>query len=97
MASYQDKTLECIPPALPLGRKEHVLIVQDETIFYTNEYRQCTWTADGQEPIWKKGGRHAIHVSDFICKTIGHIRLSEEQVQEQLWTSPEQHLGAFEA
>ena len=38
MASYDDATLQPIPPTLCQGEREHVLIVQDETIFHTNEY-----------------------------------------------------------
>ena len=97
MASYDDDSLERIPPALPLGDKEHVLIVQDETVFHTNEYRRRGWFADDQQPIRKKGGGRAIHVSDFICETIGRIKLSEEQICEQLELSPEHRLATFEA
>jgi len=38
MATYDDETLDCIPPMLPPGIKEHVLVFQDESIFHTNEY-----------------------------------------------------------
>jgi hypothetical protein len=40
MATYDDQTLEPIPPMLQPGEKEHVLVVQDETVFHTNEYRR---------------------------------------------------------
>jgi len=39
MASYTNDTLEHILPKLLPGEKEHVLIMQDETVFHTNEYR----------------------------------------------------------
>ena len=81
MASYYNETLKCIPLMLPLGEKEHVLIMQDETVFHTNEYCRCAWLADDQQPIQKKGGGHAIHVLDFICKMIGCIKLSLEQIR----------------
>src|SRR6266853_2114050 len=83
MVSYTDDMLEHIPPKLLPGEKEHVLIMQDKTVFHTNEYRRCTWLTQDQQPIWKKGARCAVHVSDFICKTIGHLKLSEEQIREQ--------------
>jgi len=82
MASYDDETLKCIPPVLQSREKEHVLVVQDETVFHTNEYHQRVWLAQDQQPIWKKGSRQAIHVSNFICETIGPIRLSEEQIKD---------------
>ena len=50
-----------------------------------------------QQPIQKKGGGRAIHVSDFICETIGRVKLSEEQVHMQLKLPAELHLAAFEA
>src|SRR5260221_6529404 len=97
MASYDDESLERIPPTLLPGEKEHVLIVQDETVFHTNEYRRRTWLMQDQQPIRKKGGGRAVHVSDFICETIGRIKISEEQIHEQLALPAELRLAAFEA
>jgi len=77
MASYTDDTLERIPPTLLPGEKEHVLIMQDETVFHTNEYHRCTWLAQDQQLIRKKGAGCAVHVLDFICETIGCLKLSE--------------------
>jgi hypothetical protein len=70
MVSYTDDMLDRIPPTLQPGEKEHILIVQDETVFHTNEYRQRTWLAQDQQPIRKKGVGRVVHVSDFICETI---------------------------
>src|SRR6266851_9636655 len=97
MASYDDETLECIPTVLQSREKEHVLVVQDETVFHTNEYCQRVWLAQDQQPIWKKGSGRAIHVSDFICEMIGPIRLSEEQIKDQLNLPDTLRLPAFEA
>jgi len=97
MATYDDKTLERILPVLQSGEKEHVLVVQDETVFHTNEYRRRVWLADDQQPIRKKGSGRAIHVSDFICETIGPIKLSEEQIKDQLNLPDALCLPAFEA
>jgi hypothetical protein len=82
---------------LPLGDKEHVLILQDETIFHTNEYRRRSWLAGDQQPLRKKGGGRAIHVSEFICETIGRLKLSDEQISDQMKCPPELRLDAFEA
>jgi len=71
MATYDDVSLDQIPLTLQPGEKEHVLVVQDETIFHTNEYRQHMWVKGDQQPIQKKGGGYVIHVSDFISETIG--------------------------
>src|SRR5712671_4675762 len=97
MATYDNETLDKIPPKLQPGEKEHILVVQDETVFHTNEYRRRSWLAQDQQPIWKKGGGRAIHVSDFISETIGRIKLTPEQISDQLQRSPKLRLAAFEA
>ena len=97
MASYTDDTLEHILPKLLPGEKEHVLIMQDETVFHTNEYCRHTWLTQDQQLIQKKGARHAVHVSDFICETIGHLKLSEEQIREQAELPEQLHLPSVKA
>jgi hypothetical protein len=100
MSRYGDTALERIPPTLQQGEREHVLIVQDESIFHTNEYRRRVWLTTDQQPIKRKGHGRAIHVSDFICETIGRLSLSEEQIEVQLGLSEdseETRLETFEA
>jgi hypothetical protein len=58
MATYDDTTLDRIAPTLQPGEKEHVLIMQDETIFHTNEYRRRMWLAQDQQPICHGQSRH---------------------------------------
>jgi hypothetical protein len=82
MVSYTDDMLEHIPLMLLPEEKEHILIMQDETVFHTNKYRQCTWLMQDQQLIWKKGAGCTVHVSDFICETIRCLKLSEEQIRE---------------
>jgi hypothetical protein len=71
--------------------------MQDETVFHTNEYRRRTWLARDQQPIRKKGNGRVIHVSDFISETIGRIKLSDDQISDQLRLPAEARLAAFEA
>ena len=97
MATYDDVSLDRIPPTLQPREKEHVLVVQDETIFHTNEYRRRMWVKGDQQPIRKKGGGRAIHVSDFISETIGRLKLSEEQISNQHKLLAEKRLAKFEA
>jgi len=97
MASYTNNMLEHIPLTLSPREKEHVLIMQDETIFHTNEYRRCTWLTQDQQPIQKKGAGHAVHVLDFICETIGRLKLSDEQIKEQLKLPEQLRLPSVEA
>jgi hypothetical protein len=97
MATYDDILLNHIPPTLQAGEKEHVLIMQDKTIFHMNEYRWRMWLLQDQQPIRKKGNGCAIHVSDFISKMIGWIRLSDEQIANQPKLPAEDRLAAFKA
>ena len=97
MATYADETLDRIPPMLKPGEKEHVLVTQDECVFHTNEYRRRSWLAQDQQPIRKKGHGRVIHVSDFISETIGRVKLSDEQIVNQLKLPDEQRIPAFEA
>ena len=97
MATYDEETLDCISPMLPPGKREHVLVFQDESIFHTNEYRQREWLAGDQHAIWKKGNGRVVHVSDFISKTIGQIKLSEDQIAQQLTLPDNDRLPVFEA
>jgi len=84
MATYDDETLDRIPPTLLPGDKKHVLVYQDESIFHSNEYRRRSWLAQDQQAIRKKGNGRAVHVSDFISEMIRWIKLSEDQISEQL-------------
>jgi len=89
--------LERCPLVLRPGEKEHVLVMQDESIFHTNESRRCAWLGRDQQPIRVKGNGRAIHVSDFIAETIGRIKLSDEQIADQVKLPEEHRLPAFEA
>ena len=97
MAAYADGTLDRISLMLNPSEKEHILVVQDESIFHTNEYRRRSWLGQNQQPIRKKGHGWVVHVSDFISETIGWIKLPDDQIADQLKLPDEQCLPAFEA
>ncbi len=97
MATYDDVSLDQIPLTLQPGEKEHVLVVQDETIFHTNEYRQHMWVKGDQQPIRKKGGGRVIHVSDYISETVRRLKLSEEQISDQHKLLAKKQLAKFKA
>lgn len=42
------------------------------------------WLTQDQQPIRKKGNGRVIHISNFISETIGRIKLSKEQIADQL-------------
>jgi hypothetical protein len=97
MSTYDDKSLARIPPKLDTGEKEHVLITQDECIFHVNESRRRAWLLEHEQSIKKKGNGCSIHVSYFICETIGFLTLSTAQIEEQMKLPPQSHLHSFTA
>ena len=88
MATYNDETLECIPPTLGPSEKEHVLVPQDECLNLTNEARRRMWMQKKQQPLKKKGNGRGIHICGWISKETRHLRLSDEQIAVQA-TLPE--------
>ena len=88
MATYNDETLERIPPTLGPGEKEHVLVPQDECLNLTNEARRRMWMQKKQQPLKKKGNGCGIHICGWISKETRHLRLSDEQIAVQA-TLPE--------
>lgn len=83
MCTYDDETMEPVPPLLAPGEHEHVFLAQDECIFHVNEGPHHQWLKTDQQPLKKKGNGRSIHVSGWICETIGQLQLSEAQLEAQ--------------
>ncbi|PKB95594.1 hypothetical protein RhiirA5_302831, partial [Rhizophagus irregularis] len=80
MPKFEDDNLEIqINPNLQENEHLHILVTHDETTFHSNDGRQSGWASHGEQPLRKKGKERSIHVSDFLCETIGRLQLSEEQ------------------
>ena len=88
MYTYDDITMEPIPPTLGPGQKLHILVPQDECIAHVNETPRKVWLLNGEQPLRKKGNGRAIMISDWIIETCGRLRLSPEQIAHQA-TLPE--------
>ena len=69
----------CIYPDLSCGESLHVLVTHDKSLFHTNDGRTSGWGPDSEQPLRKKGQGRAIHVSEFLCETLGRLKLSDEQ------------------
>lgn len=69
---------------LPEGAREHILVVQDESIFHVNDRSRSVYLAEGQAILRQKGNGRAIHVSDFLDERspTGRLCLSEQQLAE---------------
>jgi len=68
-----------IDPDLSMGESLHVLVIHDESLFHANDGRKSGWGPESEQPIRKKGQGRAIHVSEFLCETLGRLKLSDEQ------------------
>ena len=55
MATYEGENMKRVPPILTPGEKEHLLVVHDECIFYSNDGKRGTWAKSGELPLHKKG------------------------------------------
>jgi len=78
-----ERECKSIPPKLKSGEKVHIPVVQDESIFRSNELRRRVWSKDGKLPLRKKGQGRSIHVSDFNVELTGRLRLSDVQIEAQ--------------
>ena len=79
MATYEGKDLEqIISPILPPDVPEIVPVTHDESIFYANDDVVKAWGPAEENQLRRKSQGLSIHVSDFLCESIGRLRLSEE-------------------
>jgi hypothetical protein len=68
-----------IDPDLSCGESLHVLVTHDESLFHANDGRSSGWGPQEEQPLHKKGQGRAMHVSEFLCETLGRLKLSEDQ------------------
>ncbi|KZP26894.1 hypothetical protein FIBSPDRAFT_909032 [Athelia psychrophila] len=86
MCTYDDVTMEPVPPKLNPGEREVVMICHDEM-----------WLRENEQPIKKKGNGRAIHVSDYICETTGRLALTPAQIAAQEALPPNSRLRSYDA
>lgn len=68
-----------IDPDLSSEESLHVLVTHDESLFHANDGRRSGWGPEEEQPLHKKGQGRAIHISEFLCETLGRLKLSDEQ------------------
>ena len=69
-----DSMDEVTPPVLTEGQKRVVLIVQDESIFYTYDSILLSWLVVKETYIKPKSTGQSQHVSAFTCKCHGFMK-----------------------
>ncbi|CAG8592250.1 19196_t:CDS:2 [Cetraspora pellucida] len=70
---------------LNLGKKEYVQITHDECYFYANDGRRRIWIQKGKNILRLKHLGHFIMVSAFLCSCHGLLRLTDQQLYENLY------------
>lgn len=73
MYTYDDATMELIPPVLGPGQKLHILVPQDQCITHVTETPWKVWLLNGEQPLCKKGNGHAIIIANWIIENISRI------------------------
>lgn len=100
MCQYNEETMELLATELPHGEREHILVVQDESIFHANDQRRSIWLGEDQSmPLRQKGNGRAVHVSDFLCEKsqTGRLSLTEDQRERNAALPPELKLKNVDA
>ena len=60
-------------PTLLEGQKRHVLVVHDESLFYSNDDNSSLWVHPKHPPLRKKGKGKCIMLSEFLCECHGRL------------------------
>ncbi|CAG8662615.1 17121_t:CDS:2 [Cetraspora pellucida] len=66
-------------PDLDNGKKEHIWVTHNETTFYIYDGPHSMWGPEKEQPLRKKGLGSAMHVSNFLTKTIGPLKDEQEE------------------
>jgi hypothetical protein len=75
-----------IDPELSSGESLHILVTHDESLFHANDGSKSGWCPESEQPLHKKGQGRAIHVSEFLCETLGRLKLTETAVDDDFPT-----------
>jgi len=73
MVHYEGPELKRVEPTLNPGEREIIPNFHDESSFHANEAVNSLWLRKGEQPLWKKGRGHLIHVSAFINPETGRL------------------------
>lgn len=100
MCTYDEDTLAPSPFQPPPGEREHILVVQDESVFHVNDQSRSAWLSkDESVPLRQKGNGRAVHVSDFLCEKsdTGRLNLTTEQITAHALLPDSEQLKTIDA
>ena len=76
MVTYEEDDMEKISPLLIPKEKEHILIVYDECIFYSNDGKCGIQVKSGELLLRKKGNRKSIMINEFLTEVCKRLKLT---------------------
>ena len=83
MAKYDGDDMNNVTePDLPEGVKKHVLVVHDESLFYSNDGESPMWIHPKHPPLRKKGKGRCIMISEFLCECHGVMKIDDNGEEE---------------
>jgi hypothetical protein len=92
MPEFSDDLSIQINPTLENGQKLHIVVTHDESTFYANDGRQKMWLPEYEQPLIPKGLGGSIMVSDYLCETIGRLKLDDARMQINSDLPPDQQI-----
>lgn len=83
MTTYDGSDMtEETKPDLKNCAKEHVLVVHDESLFYSNDGDSPMWIHPKHPPLRKKGKGRCIMISEFLCECHGRMKVVVDSVEK---------------
>ena len=71
-----------VHPVLADGEKRTIFIVQDESLFYTNDSVKLSWLCVNENELCPKASGRALHVSGFKCECHGFMKAPIDNVEK---------------
>lgn len=72
------------PPVLNIGGRTYCIICQDECCCHANDQCNCVWQEEGVQPLRDKSRGRIVHTSDFVLEASGYLKLTPEEISEQM-------------
>ncbi|KAE9385106.1 hypothetical protein BT96DRAFT_1092754, partial [Gymnopus androsaceus JB14] len=79
------------PPVLNIGGRTYCIICQDECCCHANDQCNCVWQEEGVQPLRDKSRGRIVHTSDFVLEASGYLKLTPEEISEQMKLPEEPH------
>ncbi|CAG8669098.1 7172_t:CDS:2 [Acaulospora morrowiae] len=80
---YDGKELDMeVAPELLSDQFPFVFVTHDESTFYVNDGESYYWGPQGEQPLRPKSQGASLHVSEFLCETLGRLQLSTEEKEK---------------